>query len=228
MKILIKSSPENVISFAVKETDTIGSIKQQIHSKQGFPLDEQYLLFGGMDLEDDSTLEYYNIRDGDCLYLFILSNKTMEIKIKFSSMETISLTFQISHTIKYIKKYIQYKRGIPLTQQCLMFEGTNLDNDYTLEEYKIPDGATFDFIRLSDEHMSINIKSLDKKTIPLDVKSTDTIESVKQQIKDKKGILPSEQCLMFIGKALEDCYTLQDYNIRSGDDLYICSFFSEP
>jgi ubiquitin len=69
--------------------------------------------------------------------------------------------------------------------------------------------------------MQLKIKNLAGKTLTIDVEPTDTIENIKKRVEEKEGIPPSQQRLIFAGRAMADARTVQDYGLKAGNTLHL-------
>ncbi|CAD6884200.1 hypothetical protein CF319_g1080 [Tilletia indica] len=69
--------------------------------------------------------------------------------------------------------------------------------------------------------MLVKIKTLTGKEIELDIEPSDKISRIKERVEEKEGIPPSQQRLVFGGKAMQDEKTATDLGLTGGSVLHL-------
>jgi len=212
IQIYVKLISNKTFVLDVIPLNTIKNIKEIIKDKEGFPLEEQNLIYSGKRLLDYNTLEYYDIKNEFIIYLF-LKRETIKIFIQVLNGKTIILDdITQRNTIGNIKIIILAKEGIIPDQYKLIFSGTELEDIKELNYYNIQNES---YIQLVPVLFKIFVDYLNIKIIEIDAGYFDTIENIKQKIKDKEGNLPNYYKLTFDGWELKNNFTLRDYNIKA-------------
>ena len=131
---------------------------------------------GGSEEEDEEILSdfeqsFYD-ENSDHLYLFIETLTGTSFEMRVSPFET----------IVSIKAKLQQLEGIPVTQQHLLFNNTELANTLSLYECQVPDGATLKLV------LSMRGGPINTRKIPLQDESRElqeVMERSKEELLDQ-------------------------------------------
>lgn len=185
--------------------------------QNGIPCDQQQVLSASKQGENGNGLFDYNGQRTS------KQNRSsgMTILVETTTGKTITLEAESNNSIEDVKAKIREKEGIPTNEQRLIFNGQVLGNIRSLEYYSIREGSIL-HLEVEPSNVQISVTILDRHSITLDQKTSNTIENVKEKIQNKEGIPCGEQRLFLIGcPELENRLTLRDYNIQNGSILHL-------
>lgn len=90
MQIFVKTPTGSTITLEVEPTDRIEDVKEMILDKEGFLLVEQVLFFAGKTLEDENTLQDYNVQKETTLHLLLRLKIEQEIELSAIEGDTLA------------------------------------------------------------------------------------------------------------------------------------------
>ena len=70
-QVWVRTLTGTTFTLDVEASDTLYSVKTKFCAQEGFPLDQQRLIYGGRLLQDDRTLSEYNILQDSTLHMVL-------------------------------------------------------------------------------------------------------------------------------------------------------------
>ncbi|KAJ0583208.1 putative Ubiquitin-like domain-containing protein [Helianthus annuus] len=240
MPIFVRILNGKTFTLSIQSDQKISSLQYWIMKKEDIPGYRQKLFLAGMSLQvGDHTLAHYNIVAGSTLDLVVNGKQVApnaEISVETACGKNFPVVVNYDLLIEDVKKLIEDKVHIPLKQQRLVYDGVELEDTRLLRSYDFQEKDTF-WLVIDDASMEMKTRvsmriqiqvSATKKTIHLDVGSTDTIHDVKAKIQAREHIPTGQQVLFLpVRRLYVDAFTLDDYFIQNGSTLYLAQILGE-
>ena len=204
-QIFIKTPLGDLIALEVENNEIIRDIKLKLRLKDGIQPEDQVLEFEEEDLEDEKTLQHYNISD-NCTLKLIYTD--YPIYIKLLSGEYIIIYVYPLDIIENLKVKVEEQKGIPPEQQHFYFFGHKLENEKTVHDYSITRESTIIMM------LYISIENANGKKLDFYCCPNEKIDYIRRMVAEKEGIEYSNINLLFQGKIIDDGNTISDYGIE--------------
>ncbi|CAF1642866.1 unnamed protein product, partial [Didymodactylos carnosus] len=141
MALYVKTISGRKFAVCCGSPVSIDKIKAEIQKIEGIPTEDQRVLLGNTELNNDCIISNDQIKNGITLNLSVKSN--MEVVIQTISGEKIPFEMKSSYTVKTLQKRIFNETQIkPETQHLLCDNGKVIDNDQQrLSDFNVYNGT---------------------------------------------------------------------------------------
>jgi hypothetical protein len=147
--IYVKDSAHAVTySFVMREGDTIGTLKDAVKHRRGWPKECTSLSFGEQKfgpLSDHRTLVECGLTDNSYLFVPIARSLITIFIESLRGARVMAVSVEPTETVALLKRKIALEFGVPPAKQRLYFFGTLLSrDDYTMDDYHVVSEYTMD------------------------------------------------------------------------------------
>ena len=197
----------------------IEELKRSIFEQTKIPINRQKLFLNNIELINEYTLVNEDLFKNN-LELKINKESKDSIYIKYPDSKIKIIKTDFCNTgyelIKQINPYNFDKLNL---KHGLLYKNKYIPLSDLLVSFEIKNG---DIIELIDRKtFPIHIKTLTGKTVDINVAPFDNIEYIKYLYKDKEGVPPDQQRLIYNGVMLKDNKTIFDYKIEKESTLHL-------
>ena len=204
----------------LKNIDSIPMVMKKIEQEKQIPSSRDHL-FSKEDLNGfGSTFPSRCSLHRDRL---LADGGHLEIFVKVMCQEIyITLAVNPNDSIANLKSIIKVKKGFPVDEQRIVYNGRKLEDDRTVSDYNIQNKSTLNLVLPvpcrynGDNRMEVTILTKDRGPLAtLAVRPTDLILELKLKIRGITGVPYHKQILNFADRELENTRFISDYGIQN-------------
>lgn len=212
--ILVHTLRGKTITIMASTEDSVGDVKQQIHDKEGYPVERVNLLFGGEKLANDSIIGECNILASSTLLLTLQPKEDMvAVSIRNTiNGELVSLQeVNASNRVYSLLEMLQGRVNIPIPSLTLVHNGHVLNLDVSLKGNNIVNNSIIYLYSDLPSSISVSVKTVAGKECSFEIGISEMVSSLKMKIQECWGIQKTDQMLLHKGESLDDERPLSSY-----------------
>lgn len=220
-KVKICSRNEQEISLNVPVSLPISVLKQLIlKEKLLLPTTSQALFYDGKVLEDDRSIESYELQE---LARLRLKEKKgdMTVIVTLPANRVVTYTLEDYETVGSVKELICRYQGVPVETQKLLLEGRLLQDSEDLRDIAVTGGTHLKMTFVTLKDYEVVIKILGRQQLTYSLPDTTSIAHLKNTLWEHFEIIIPTQKLFYQNQLLEDQFSLAYYEIPAGATLYV-------
>ena len=218
--ITVKTLTGQAFSLQVATNESVNEVKARVARVTGVPPEQQRLLYGGKPVNDNSSLDDYEVSCGAEIYS-IRRLHLYDIKVRRNKTKghAIRLKVDTSCTVKKLKKMIEAKEGTPHHLQQLTVSGVRLEDRRRMGHYHRLMYSKCTLVLRSEGEYQVFVRSVSGKTLTLGVRGGDSVEQLKSVVRERGGIPADHQTVLAGGRPLRDGRSLRECGIGRGSTL---------
>ena len=178
----------------------------------------QEIVYNGHVLERGRRICDYGIPDQATLVVNLREYEVM-VFIKTLAGRTIMLTVSSRDTVGQVKAKIAFQEGIPVSKQRLIFVGEQLHDAHRLLDYRIEHESAVHLIFREGDTFEVYVDAPSGQSYVYEVDPKDSVDQLKNRLRDKEGIPCEIQQFFFEDVALQSDCSLRDSGITAGSTL---------
>lgn len=150
MEVKVVMLNGNTVNLMVNPQDTVGSLKNRIQEKMGVARHQQSLAVDNGQrnpLSDDSKpLSFYGVHSGSRVTLLVTQRTTIQVFLRNEKGQTSTYDVKPDGSVLDFKEKVKCREGVEVSQQRLLHQSREMENNMRLCDYNVTDMSTIDML----------------------------------------------------------------------------------